>query len=85
MYHNGPSDNDIRTEIFNNQHLLKEDFGTSVVYVRWDINLRCQQTMASETTAPYLRLDQNDKFRIPTYQADIEPAMFIIHSQLILI
>jgi hypothetical protein len=40
MYHNGPSDNGIRTENFNNKRLLKEDFGTSVDYVRWDINLR---------------------------------------------
>jgi hypothetical protein len=32
MYHDCPSDN-IRTENFNNEHLLKEDFGTSVEYV----------------------------------------------------
>jgi hypothetical protein len=29
----------------------------------------------------YLRLDQNDKLRIPTYQAEMESAIFIIHSQ----
>ena len=41
----------------------------------------CQQTMASETTAPYFMLDQNAILRIPTYQAEIEPAIFIRHSQ----
>jgi len=41
----------------------------------------CQQTMASETTEPYHRLDQNDKLRMPTYQSEIEPAIFIINSQ----
>ena len=29
MYHHGPSD-DSRVENFNNKHLLREDFGTSV-------------------------------------------------------
>lgn len=40
----------------------------------------CQKTMTSEKTAPYLRLHQNDKLRIPTYQAEMEPAIFFIRS-----
>lgn len=40
-------------------------------YMRWNLKLPslCQKTMTSKTTAPYLRLHQNDKLRIPTYQA----------------
>jgi hypothetical protein len=51
--------------------------------MQWNIKFPslCQNTMASETTAPYLRLDQNDKLRIPTYQAEKEPTIFNIHSQ----
>jgi len=30
MFHHGPSDNDSRVENFNNKHLLRDDFGTSV-------------------------------------------------------
>jgi hypothetical protein len=37
--------------------------------------------MASETSPQYLSLNQDNKLRIPTYQAEIEPAIFIIHSQ----
>lgn len=82
MYHNGPSGNGIRTENFNNIHLLKEDFGTSVDYIRWNINLRyVNRQWRQKRLYHNLTLDQNDKLRIPTYQAEIEPAIFIIHSQ----
>lgn len=41
-------------------------------YIWWNIKLPSfQETMALETTAPYLRLDHNDKLIIPTYQAEI--------------
>lgn len=52
-------------------------------YIRWNLKLPslCQKTLTSETTTPYLRLNQNDKLGIPTYQAEMEPAIFIIHSQ----
>jgi hypothetical protein len=52
-------------------------------YVRWNLKLAalCQNTMTSKTTAPYLQLHQNDILRIPTYHTEMEPAIFIIHSQ----
>ena len=82
MYHNGPSDNGIRTENFNNKHLLKEDLvqvwitygGITTFVMSTDNGVR-------NDCISHARL--NDKLRIPTYQAEIEPAIFIIHSQFI--